>query len=197
MKAKEFYDSFVQQIYSESSARGRACVEKIYTNSTRYTQYIKKIVRKILSNPTASGKVEVNCEYYRVDFFAWEKMDDNVLSRQPPKSFKKQFWKPVAAVEHENDCDSWMDEVIKLSYLKVPLKVVICYVPAAQRPSDHEYLDYVSEVLSALGYEQVEDEEFLLIIGSSRTKDPRKYFGYEPYIYNSETRQFESPTGWN
>ena len=90
-----------------------------------------------------------------------------------------------------------MDEVIKLSYLKVPLKVVIGYLPVNERSSDYKYINYVSKALSLLGYEELEDEEFLLIIGNAQTKDISKYFGYKPYLYNSKTRKFELRTNWN
>lgn len=149
-----------------------------------------------MSNAKPPNKVEINFEYYRVDIFAWEKVENKNTSK-PSKKFKEQFWKPVAAVEHENDYNSWMDEVVKLSYLKVPLKVVICYLPAKERSLDYEYLDYVSDVLSSLGYEQSKEEEFLLIIGNALAKKPLEHFGYKPYLYNSKTRKFELKTDWD
>ena len=197
MKAKEFYQKLTTQIYSNSSDRGKVYAEKIYRDSTRYTQYIKEIIGEILSNIKKTNKVEINFEYYRVDVFAWEKADDTFLPEKPSEQFKEQFWKPVAAIEHENDCNSWMDEVIKLSYLKVPLKVVIGYLPVNERSSDYKYINYVSKALSLLEYKELEDEEFLLIIGNAQTKDISKYFGYKPYLYNSKTRKFELRTNWN
>lgn len=197
MKAKEFYKSLTAQIYSNSGDRGKIHAEKIYRESTRYTQYIKEIIGEILSNAKTPNKVEINFEYYRVDVFAWEKAEDTFVSKKPSKNFKEQFWKPVAAVEHENDYNSWMDEVIKLSYLKVPLKVVIGYVPMNKQLSEYEYIDYVSEALSLLKYEESEEEEFLLIIGNACPNDETEYFGYRPYLYNLKTKKFELQNNWN
>ena len=145
----------------------------------------------------APNKVEITFEYYRVDVFAWEKADDTFLPKKPSEHFTEQFWRPVAAVEHENDYNSWMDEVIKLSYLKVPLKVVIGYVPVNKRSSDHEYINYVSKALSLLKYEESQEEEFLLIIGNAKTQNLSEYFGYKPYLYNSKTMKFELQANWN
>ena len=50
MKAKEFYQKLTTQIYSNSGDRGKVYAEKIYRDSTRYTQYIKEIIGEILSN---------------------------------------------------------------------------------------------------------------------------------------------------
>lgn len=197
MKAKEFYQKLTTQIYSNSGDRGKVYAEKIYRDSTRYTQYIKEIIGEILSNIKKPNKVEINFEYYRVDVFAWEKADNTFLPEKSSEHFKEQLWKPVAAIEHENDCNSWMDEVIKLSYLKVPLKVVIGYLPVNERSSDHEYIHYVSEALSLLGYEESPEEEFLLIIGNARTQNISEYFGYKPYLYNSKTMKFELQTNWD
>lgn len=63
--------------------------------------------------------------------------------------------------------------------------------------SDYKYTNYVSEALSLLEYKESEDEEFLLIIGNSGTKNISKYFGYKPYLYNSKTMKFESKDEWN
>lgn len=197
MKAKEFYQSLIAQIYSSSGDRGKSYAEKNYEDSTRYTQYIKEIICEILSNAKSLNKVEINFEYYRVDVFAWEQVNNPFLPPKPSKTFKEQFWKPVAAVEHENDYNSWMDEVIKLSYLKVPLKVVICYLPVNERSSDYKYTNYVSEALSLLGYKESQEEEFLLIIGNAGTKNTSEYFGYKPYLYNSKTMKFELQTNWD
>lgn len=197
MKAKEFYQSLTAQIYSNSGDRGKIYAEKIYSDPTRYTQYIKEMIGEILSNAKNPNKVEINFEYYRVDVFAWEKADNTFLPKKPSEHFKEEFWKPVAAVEHENDHNSWMDEVIKLSYLKVPLKVVIGYVPANERSSDQEYINYVSEALSLLGYEELEEEEFLLILGNARPQNIAEYFGYQPYLFHSKTMKFELQTNWD
>ena len=83
-----------------------------------------------------------------------------------------------------------MDEVIKLSYINCPLRIVIGYAP---RNMQEEYLSYVSKALQILNreYQSIrESQEFMIILGDSGLdgKDV-SIENYTPYVYDCDCNE--------
>lgn len=102
------------------------------------------------------------------------------------------------AVEHENSKVDWMDEVIKLTHIRCPLKVIIAYNYYDERPyGDIEKLNYVARWMTKVSaYDANAEEEFLAIIGNgaSRKNKALKYdgFGYRGYLFDNNLESFNS-----
>ena len=179
MTAKEFFDELNLKIKGDNEIKGLYYGKCI----ADFTYEIMALIRKIFEDK----KIKFSNEYYRIDGFAWERVPVNMPV--PDEKFHVQSWKPVAAIEHENNSHSWLDEVVKLLYVRCPLKVVICYHSVKKKKED--YADFAAKVIENLGVFPEENEEFLLMIGNTGCKNkPEKYFGYEPFLWNSTDKKF-------
>ncbi len=89
-----------------------------------------------------------------------------------------------------------MDEVIKLTHIRCPLKVIIAYNYFDERPEgDIEKLNYVARWMTRVSaYDVNAEEEFLAIIGNgaSRKNKALKYdrFGYKGYLFDKNSELF-------
>lgn len=143
---------------------------------------IKKQGRK---NANRSGKY-YNKEYYRIDLFGWKRVNCDI---ENSTHLNLHSWRPLIAVEHENDYKDWSDEVIKLLYIDCPLRVVIGYSDRG-KANDEEYLKELCEIIDHLEYKKSigklinKDEEFCIILGNGNVahKDVEKQcFDYHCY----------------
>lgn len=187
MKAKEFFEQFIERINDKSND-----AVKYYCDSKEYTKFIFPIIESILD---ANGEKNI-CKYYNVDVFSWKDLKDEIAVKEL-KGFKKYCWEPLTAIEHENTYSSWLDEVVKLAYIYASLRVVIGYLPVKQ--SHRKYIDYVSRVYSHLKNKcrLKDDDAFLLIIGNALCQDKYEYFNYRPYLYNQDEEKFVLQQDWN
>lgn len=183
MDARTFLQRF-QNIFEDK----RSKAEKTYYNNTVFTAFITAEINSILSE----GNHKKQNEYFRIDAIRWSGRADN-MTDTPGVRLKKHLWDLEVAVEHENDPLDWMDEVVKLSHIACPLRVVIGYMPWDKRNEDQRYLDHVSKWLKELlCKDNVQRGEFLIILGNCNTKGVKeRYFGYKGYLFNSEHFRFE------
>ncbi len=94
----------------------------------------------------------------------------------------------AAAIEHENKNRDY--EVLKLSCVNCPLRVVIGY---NDKNTDAEKLDFIAERMSALDsfvFNCEKNQEFMIILGNRGSKGNKKS-DYRGYLYNGATRKFE------
>ena len=172
-KSKEFFNSFNSIFDINSSTRGRAIAEYPHTKSF-----------------TESQGLHPQNEYFRIDSMGyksrWRELEEK-------SGFNRHLWDLEIAVEHENDCKDWLDEVIKLAHICCPLRVVIGYVPMDKRDRDRELLDYASEALKNLNCRNnVLSGEFMVILGNCNTnKKEEHYFNYKAYVLDVESFEFK------
>ena len=134
---------------------------------------------------------EYQNEYYRVDALGYTSQRNALDSI---KGFHAQCWDLQIAVEHENDPEEWLDEVIKLAHICCPLRVVIGYVPMNLRDEeDVVRLAYAANALKKLAcHDNVVKGEFMVILGNCGTKgNAQNFFHYKAYILNREKFMFE------
>ena len=175
--AESFWNTFQKKINDQIKD-----VQRKWNSQSEFTKLIlKKISNKILEE--AEYEKEHQYEYLKIDLIGWKNLNDNLGNL--PENFNRHFWAFDVAIEHENDKTDWMDEVIKLSYINCPLRIVIGYAPKENRDS---YLIYVSNALNILNkrYRSIrKEQEFMLILGDSdlEGKDVSADT-YTPYLYD-------------
>lgn len=112
-------------------------------------------------------------EYYKIDLVGW-------TQRNPITTNHMNFydWKLDFALEHENDWKEWVDEVIKLLYIRCPLRVVIGYSNRIDKENlrydlsnDKKHLNQLEAILNGLYQDGVhfmeQNDEFGIILGNS------------------------------
>ena len=100
------------------------------------------------------------------------------------KKFSPYLWDLEIALEHENDKKEWLDEVIKLSHINCPLRVVVGY---ATEDSRELRLRFVSEMLQKkIGNNTPNGQDFMLILGKSGISGNEVNENtYKAYIYKN------------
>ena len=157
-------------------------IHKKWKTRSEFTDLIlKEISNKVLEDVEYEKKHQY--EYLKIDLIGWNALDNNLGVQ--PDNFNRHLWAFDVAIEHENDKTDWMDEVIKLSYINCPLRIVIGYAPKENRDS---YLIYVSNALNILNkrYRSIrKEQEFMLILGDSDVEGKDVSADtYTPYLYD-------------
>ena len=130
MTAREFWKSFEQNIKLE-----KIQLESVWDEQASFTEKITALISRVIKDAKPSNKFIVQPEYYNIDLTEWEqkklKTKEKLFVENGLKGyrFEKYAWNFDIAVEHENDKNLWMDEVIKLAYVFCDLRVVIGYFP--------------------------------------------------------------------
>ena len=185
-QAKWFFEEFNNTFVNESPYRQQAI--EAYVHNTEFTHFITQRINEILQ----SKNYIAQNEYYRIDAMGYTN-HWNELSKCHLLS--PHLWDLEIAVEHENSAKDWLDEVIKLSHICCPLRVVIGYVPMEQRPfGDIERLAYVTTAIKQLKCkDNLKIGSFMIILGNSNTKNKKEnFFNYNAYILNPDNLNFES-----
>lgn len=195
MTALEFYRSFQAAMGEQRVYKGKTYYE-LYRDSS-FSEFTELINREIMPSILRSEGLTVQHEYFRVDVIGWAGRYDE-LDEQTADShhLNRHLWDLKIAVEHENDKNDWLDEVIKLIHLRCPLKVVIGYNYCDQRgEAELEKLSYVAECMRrAAAFDPAGQEEFLIILGNAAPLDhyapDYTTFDYRGYRYAPERRCF-------
>ena len=187
--AESFWNTFQQKVNEQIKD-----VQDKWNNQSEFTDLIlKKISNGVLAEAKYEDKNQY--EYLRIDLIGWKKLNDNFGNL--PENFNRHFWAFDVAIEHENNPMDWMDEVIKLSYINCPLRIVIGYSPKMKRDN---YLDYVSKAMRILNerYQCVrEGQDFMLILGDSGIESADvSVENYTPYLYDLEKGFVDKKKAW-
>ena len=180
--AKRFWRGFCHEVNAQISE-----VQAKWENQPDFTEFILK---EICDSVLQKMNCERQYEYFRIDLIGWNSLKDDKLG-DPPKGLKKHFWELNVAIEHENNRTDWLDEIVKLSYINCPLRIVIGYAPTKNR---QDYLDYAAKSLGLLNkrYQSVrKDQEFMLILGDSYLPgEAVSTINYTPYLYDPSEKIF-------
>ena len=170
-------------------------IEKVYHDNTKWTKTIKDLTESMLCTQNISR------EYYRIDSleYAYTEFYKNFNENYHKKTFygnngDKYYlnvynWKNVYAIEYENDCHSWTDELIKLSHIRSDLKVIIAYSEWLGDKENYlslikHKMDFALELLKGCEEESLKDS-WLIVFGPCKGgKEYDKYLvdcfvGYE------------------
>ena len=189
MTAQEFWEKF-QEIFKDGTETKNEALSLWYT-AKDYTDFILRNIHTFLEK----ADLETSREYYRIDLTGWKQLRKSKNDKILIDNFEKHLWDLEVAVEHENSSVSWMDEVVKLLHINCPLRVVIGYLPIAQKEKHKTYLDVIIEQVlttKAVGERcSLKNGEFMIIIGDSRCENESQYCQYKAYVYNPVKKRFE------
>lgn len=183
MSAESFWNTFRKKINEQIKD-----VQEKWNNQSEFTELIlKEISNGVLAEAKYEEKNQY--EYLRIDLIGWNELNNDLGNI--PKDFNRHFWAFDVAIEHENNPMDWMDEVIKLSYINCPLRIVVGYAPTTNR---NAYLEYVANALQILNsrYQCIrKGQQFMLILGDSglQGKDV-SVENYTPYLYDLDKKCF-------
>ena len=196
MTAREFWKSFEQNIKLE-----KIQLESVWDEQASFTEKITALISRVIKDAKPSNKFIVQPEYYNIDLTEWEqkklKTKEKLFVENGLKGyrFEKYAWNFEIAVEHENDKNLWMDEVIKLAYVFCDLRVVIGYFPYVKERKEEmqqKYLDEISKTINDLKCsENMKHGEFMVILGDVGGKEANgfKKLEYTPYLYNPDPQK--------
>lgn len=185
--AESFWKDFCKALEENGNA-----IQNIWNNKSVFTEFIIKEIFNSILNKNYGYKDEHQYEYLKIDLVGWKDLDKSKLGAIP-KYFEPYFWAFDVAIEHENDKGKWMDEVIKLSYINCPLRIVVGYAP---RNMQAEYLSYVSNALQILNktYDSIRAGQYFMIILGDSGLDGKDVSvdSYTPYLYNIDQKCFNN-----
>ena len=121
-----------------------------YQNNTNWT----KAVMCVADETCKKFGLKTSREYYNIDLIGWR--------REKPNE-KCNWWLDVA-YEHENEYNTWYNELCKLCYVAADLRVVSSYHDFSKEPVEKKLKDY----LDRLGKEKifrVPDGKWLFVFG--------------------------------
>ena len=137
-------------------------------------------------------------EYFRIDCTGYQHRYFEIDEGEAQSvGLNRHFWDLKIAVEHENDKQDWMDEVVKLAHIRCPLKVIIGYNHCDQRnEGDIVKLGFVAKWMQRVSaFDESSDEEILIIIGNGAPADKNNEvycaFDYRGYLYDYRDRKFK------
>lgn len=187
---KEFYKEFKSEV--EKSDIEAEIVNRYHNRYNEnqkqkgYSQYIfENLIYKVLKEkgyrPYVRGEKKDKCyqpEYYKIDCPGWSKIKTEDSDKV--EKFSCYCWSLDFAIEHENNYEEWMDEVIKLLFINCPLRIVIGYNNRKihTERSDELQLNSVMKSIKKIidKYEGTrtfisENDEFGIILGEGYTNE--------------------------
>lgn len=136
--------------------------KQLYSRDKKWTDETVKWIEQILCD--VYKKIQISHEYYRIDTIGWTQRKNELNTGN--SNLAPHLWDLVAAVEHENNPNEWLDEVCKLAYIRCPLRVVIGY--GIERFCDK--IAVVKDILAKTGALTDDEQEFLIILGKHKNE---------------------------
>ena len=186
MTAKKFWKDFQKNVC------GNEELKKEWFHFKKFTVLIMDKIEQILKY---DEDVATEREYFRVDLISYRENNENEFLLNKLYNYT---WNLEAAVEHENNSKTWMDEVIKLAHLSCDLRVVIGYLPLSEKKNQKEYLNKIADILNnkISAWKQTKTSgDFLIILGDSSFGSSEQYIDnrcvYTPFLYSLQSNLFE------
>lgn len=164
-----------------------------YFDSPKFTSHITEDLCGIIKKAGLTPSLE----YFRIDVTGWRDSTKKSIFQARCKEIKMKpyLWDLKIAVEHENNGELWLDELIKLMHIRCPLKVIISYANHETR-DDAEHGDTAKLSIAADMIRETEaycnaennQEEILIILGNGG--EGCKDIGYRGYLYNYANNKF-------
>ena len=181
MKAQEFWGRF-KNLFTDGS-ESLSDARKYWEKPREFTnQFVNEYIPKIITEENDTAEFE----YFRIDIISYlSRKDEAKEYGYDSKKLKPYLWDLKVAFEHENNNTEWLDEVIKLSHIRCPLRIVVCYFTEGEERA--KALHFASAMLcKKIGENVAEGEQFLLIVGDSgRRANQVNISTYTPYLYQN------------
>ena len=185
--ARWFFEQFTSRVTE-------AKYETMYKmHEAEFTPCVTKEINSIIRD---MGLTSQN-EYYRIDAIGWKGRYRELSEEKAKKlNLSRHLWDLEIAVEHENSKSDWTDELVKLTHICCPLKVIITYNHCDQRGEvEKNKLAYAAECMKKVrAFNSLPQEKYLIIIGNGAPQNSRNEsynaFDYRGYIYNYDAEGF-------
>ena len=181
MQAKDFYLRF-KELFKKGSPELQVA-QKNWKNPREFTNsFINEYIPKIITEKDEKSEFE----YFRIDIISYlQRKDEAKEYGYNSRKLKPYLWDLKVAFEHENNKTEWLDEIIKLSHIRCPLRIVMCYFERGEERT--KALGFAADMLcKKIGENVGEGEEFLLVIGdSNKESEQGKAPIYTPYLYKN------------
>jgi len=182
MKAHEFWTKFINLF-----AEGSESLKTARRHWRKSRDFTNEFVNKYIPDIIKEGNDISEFEYFRIDIISYAQRKNEADSYAYKGNLTPYLWDLKVAFEHENNSKEWLDEVIKLSHINCPLRVVVGYF-TPDEPQRQEALAFAAEMLKKKVGETIQNGEFLLIIGNGDNSTTPKQLGtntYTPYLYEN------------
>ena len=137
-----------------------------------WTESITEITKETIKEWSKGDKnVRTGKEYYRVDLVSWYSYWDEQKEKD-----RQQMWDCLIAFEHENNKNSWDDELCKLCYIAADLRILFSYHDFSKPPSIKRLLKDRVDKLTAKRMNRVPNSSWLFIFGPWDKKNHGKAF---------------------
>ena len=192
MDAQSFWQDFIRAIQ-----KNRTVLENCWNDKTEFTAAMKELITKVIRAKKPSEQYVIQPEYFNIDLVEWEQKKlaakEYLFVPEESTSFRleKYAWNLDIAVEHENEKQLWMDEVVKLAHIFAKLRVVIGYLPRRENQErtwqlQKAYLNAVADTVSTLHCcDNMDHGDFLVILGDVDGNEATAFekLAYTPYLY--------------
>ena len=179
INAETFYNDFVKAVSENKDKNWQK-----YKNDTKWTSVATGLICRIIRR----HGLEITKEYLRVDIIGWKQRVDEIKDDADKVGMKPWLWDLEVAVEHENKENDWTYELVKLTDIRCPLKVVIGYTCGNNRDNlESKRIAYAAELLQKRNVD--ENEDYLVILGEAKPFR-KEEFDYRGYLYDSKKKAF-------
>ena len=188
INAKQFYKDYVSLVTAQHWNE--------YHDNSRWTARITKLIRELIEKKYG---LTSQTEYFRIDITGWISHWEDIAAEAKDLWLQPHLWNLKIAVEHENNSSDWTDELVKLTHIRCPLKVIIGYTPCDMRAAgglEDDRISFAARLLQSIeAFDPESEEQYLVILGNStpkRSTSP-KYtdYDYRGYLYDYELKQFK------
>jgi hypothetical protein len=166
---------------------------------------LELILHDLFKNSKITKDIHTQKEYYRIDLISWSDRSSDVVNEL---KFTTHMWDLDIVIEHENNENDWMDEVVKLLYINCPRRLVISYIDRkddGKPDKDIPFLELIVKCINILdpgGKKGLikNGDQFAIMLGTScfdskiDTSDERYYdeqINYQLYFIEFNSREYE------
>ena len=124
------------ELYSDKLNKNATYTD--YKDNKKWTKVVvgiaKEVIRDMLKDIPDDGVSDVDSEYFNIDLIGY-------TTRWFEQKRKRQHdWKLKIAYEHENNVNTWHDELCKLCYIVADLRVISSYYDFRKKKKIEELL---------------------------------------------------------
>lgn len=132
-----------------------------------------KLFNQFITNMVADQGSNAHNEYYRIDVTGWHSEEKSSY-----RSVKIYDWFFDYAIEYENNPNTWTYELLKLSFIRADVRLVVGYRDKDDRDNE---VDIINEQLKWFKYPITCDEEFFVILMNMTPGDDVDPFNMRVY----------------
>ena len=153
------------ELYSEKLNKNATYTD--YKDNKKWTKVVISIAKKVITDMSKDipddGEFKVNSEYFHIDLIGYT----TKWSEEKQKNREKQQhdWKLKVAYEHENDTNTWHDELCKLSHIVADLRVISSYYDFRKEKKIEELLQDRIKKLGMWRIHRVPNSQWLFVFG--------------------------------